>query len=40
MLSRYTGALLVVSHDAVFLDRLGLTRLLEAMPAGWRLRLL
>lgn len=40
MLAQYAGALLVVSHDAVFLERLGLTHLLEATPAGWRLRLL
>jgi ATPase subunit of ABC transporter with duplicated ATPase domains len=40
MLAHYAGALLVVSHDAVFLGRIGLTHLLEATPAGWRLRLL
>jgi len=30
----------VVSHDEVFLERLGLTLRLEATPAGWRQRLL
>jgi len=40
MLVQYTGALLVVSHDAVFLERVKLTHRLEATPAGWRLRLL
>ncbi|KFI09007.1 ABC-F family ATP-binding cassette domain-containing protein [Massilia sp. BSC265] len=40
MLRQYAGALVVVSHDEVFLERLGLTHRLEAAPAGWRLRLL
>jgi len=40
MLVQYAGALLVVSHDDVFLERIELTHLLEATPAGWRLRLL
>jgi ATPase subunit of ABC transporter with duplicated ATPase domains len=40
MLNGYAGALLVVSHDEVFLERIGLTHRLEAGPAGWRLRLL
>ena len=40
MLSQYAGALVVVSHDEVFLERLGLTLRLEATPAGWRQRLL
>jgi ATPase subunit of ABC transporter with duplicated ATPase domains len=37
MLNQYTGAMLVVSHDAVFLDRIGLTGRLLATPEGWRL---
>ncbi len=40
MLGQYTGALVVVSHDEVFLERVKLTHRLEATPAGWRLRLL
>jgi ATPase subunit of ABC transporter with duplicated ATPase domains len=40
MLGQYAGALVVVSHDEVFLERLGLTHRLEATPAGWRQRLL
>lgn len=40
MLRQYAGALVVVSHDEVFLERIGLTHRLEASPAGWRLRLL
>lgn len=37
MLLQYRGALLVVSHDDVFLDRLALTERLQATPRGWRL---
>lgn len=40
MLGQYGGALLVVSHDEVFLERIGLTHHLEATPAGWRQRLI
>jgi ATPase subunit of ABC transporter with duplicated ATPase domains len=40
MLRQYGGALVVVSHDEVFLERIGLTHRLEATPAGWRQRLL
>ena len=40
MLGQYLGALVVVSHDEVFLERIGLSHRLEATPAGWRLRLL
>ncbi len=40
MLRQYAGALVVVSHDEVFLERIGLTHRLEATPAGWRQRLL
>jgi ATPase subunit of ABC transporter with duplicated ATPase domains len=40
MLLQYAGALVVVSHDEVFLERIGLTHRLEATPAGWRQRLL
>ncbi|SFD59450.1 ATP-binding cassette domain-containing protein [Massilia yuzhufengensis] len=40
MLNAYAGALVVVSHDEVFLERIGLTHRLEAGRAGWRLRLL
>lgn len=37
MLRQYRGALVVVSHDTVFLDRLGLTDRLSATTSGWRL---
>lgn len=37
MLNAYQGALAVVSHDAVFLERIGLTQRLRATPDGWRL---
>lgn len=37
MLRSYQGALVVVSHDEVFLDRLGLTERLAATAQGWRL---
>lgn len=40
MLGQYAGALVVVSHDEVFLERIKLTHRLEATPAGWRQRLL
>jgi len=40
MLQQYAGALVVVSHDEVFLERIGLTHRLEATAAGWRQRLL
>ena len=40
MLNGYAGALIVVSHDEVFLERIGLTHRLEATPTGWRQRLL
>ena len=40
MLDSYAGALLVVSHDEIFLQRLKLTHRLEATPAGWMQRLL
>uniref|UniRef100_UPI002147EAAF ATP-binding cassette domain-containing protein n=1 Tax=Tahibacter caeni TaxID=1453545 RepID=UPI002147EAAF len=36
MLRQYRGALVVVSHDAVFLDRLALDTRLTAAAAGWR----
>lgn len=35
MLSHHAGALVVVSHDRVFLDRVGLTHRLQATPHGW-----
>jgi ATPase subunit of ABC transporter with duplicated ATPase domains len=38
MLNQYEGALVVVSHDEVFLDRLGLTDRLTPTPAGWRMQ--
>ncbi|MCF3988425.1 ABC transporter ATP-binding protein, partial [Pseudomonas aeruginosa] len=38
MLGQYRGALLVVSHDPVFLRRLRLDGALEATDDGWRLR--
>lgn len=37
MLVQYRGALMVVSHDAVFLERLGLTERLAMSASGWRL---
>jgi len=37
MLSQYRGALVIVSHDPVFLDHLGLTYRLLATTTGWRL---
>lgn len=37
MLKQYEGALVVVSHDEVFLDRLGLTDRLSPTSAGWRM---
>lgn len=40
MLRQYAGALVVVSHDEVFLERVQLTHRLDATPAGWRQRLL
>ncbi|MBQ5949256.1 ABC-F family ATP-binding cassette domain-containing protein [Massilia sp. ST3] len=37
MLNGYQGALAVVSHDSVFLERVNLTHRLRATPEGWRL---
>jgi ATPase subunit of ABC transporter with duplicated ATPase domains len=37
MLMQYEGALVVVSHDEAFLDRLALTDRLSPTPEGWRL---
>ena len=37
MLAQYAGALVVVSHDEVFLERLNLTHRLTAGEGGWRL---
>ncbi|HVR54132.1 MAG TPA: ATP-binding cassette domain-containing protein [Pseudorhodoferax sp.] len=37
MLRSYQGALVVVSHDDVFMDQLGLTDRLVASAQGWRL---
>ncbi|WP_429198460.1 ABC-F family ATP-binding cassette domain-containing protein [Luteibacter sp. W1I16] len=37
MLDQYDGALVVVSHDEVFLDRLRLTDRLSPTPEGWRM---
>ena len=37
MLNAYGGALVLVSHDRVFLERIGLTHRLTATSAGWRL---
>ncbi|MEH6435413.1 ATP-binding cassette domain-containing protein [Massilia sp. DD77] len=37
MLNAYQGALAVVSHDSVFLERVNLTHRLRATPEGWRL---
>jgi ATPase subunit of ABC transporter with duplicated ATPase domains len=35
MLSAYEGALVVASHDEVFLERIGLTERVEATAQGW-----
>ena len=35
LLRQYRGALIVVSHDQAFLDRIALTHKLEAGPRGW-----
>ena len=37
MLNGYQGALVVASHDRVFLERIGLTHRLAALDGGWRL---
>lgn len=37
MLNAYLGALVVVSHDRVFMERIGLTHRLAATSSGWRL---
>lgn len=37
MLRHYDGSLVVVSHDEVFLERIGLTHRLEVSPDGWTL---
>ncbi len=37
MLRGYSGALVVVSHDMVFMDQLALTERLEATTEGWRM---
>ncbi|MCC8627949.1 ABC-F family ATP-binding cassette domain-containing protein [Xanthomonas vesicatoria] len=37
LLRSFTGALLVASHDAIFLDRLGLQQRLDTGQAQWRL---
>ena len=37
MLNAWQGALAVVSHDSVFLERIRLTHRLRATPEGWRL---
>jgi ATPase subunit of ABC transporter with duplicated ATPase domains len=37
MLGDYRGALVVVSHDRVFLESIGLTHRLAALDTGWRL---
>lgn len=37
LLLQYRGALIVVSHDEVFLNRIGLTHRLEASEQGWRM---
>ena len=37
MLNDYHGALVVVSHDRVFLERIRLTHRLSALDSGWRL---
>ncbi len=35
MLGSYRGAMIVVSHDDVFMDKLGLTDRLQATAQGW-----
>lgn len=37
MLNAYDGALVVVSHDRVFMERIGLSHRLAALDSGWRL---
>lgn len=37
LLQQYRGALIVVSHDEVFLNRIGLTHRLDAGERGWRM---
>jgi ATPase subunit of ABC transporter with duplicated ATPase domains len=37
MLLQYRGALMIVSHDHVFLDRIALDRRLEVTGQGWQL---
>ena len=37
LLQQYRGALIVVSHDEVFLNRIGLTHRLDAGEQGWRM---
>jgi ATPase subunit of ABC transporter with duplicated ATPase domains len=39
MLRSWTGALVVVSHDDAFLDRLDLTHVIERSGDGWRVSL-
>jgi ATPase subunit of ABC transporter with duplicated ATPase domains len=38
MLCAYEGALVVVSHDEAFLQRIALTDRLEFSCAGWQMR--
>lgn len=38
LLRQYTGTLVVVSHDAAFLQAIGITAQLDATPQGWRLQ--
>ncbi|MCR6702132.1 MAG: ATP-binding cassette domain-containing protein [Dokdonella sp.] len=38
MLSQYRGALIVVSHDATFLDRLAIDTRVEPCADGWRVK--
>ncbi|MNT42627.1 putative ABC transporter ATP-binding protein [compost metagenome] len=37
MLSGYQGAMIVASHDQIFLNNLQLTDVLQATSEGWRL---
>ncbi len=39
MLKRYRGALLLVSHDEIFLQSIGIDKRLQMDPEGWRLEL-
>jgi ATPase subunit of ABC transporter with duplicated ATPase domains len=39
MLREYRGALVVVSHDVSFLDKVNLAQRLTATPTGWKMEM-